>query len=291
MEDLLCNVRKCRKSLRTYAWITSCSHIFCDEDGTKEFKKSLSCPACGTNLAGKFDVIRIDLSPSEQYKSMVLAGLKPETIIEVCSRAISFWVYQTHQEHLYQEYASTKAKEKFTQLEQYYDQVLGKTQAELTSVKNQLAAMKKDLESTKKRQRDDADKLVERNRQYQKLQLMYDALRRKTMIVGNVGMMEQPKGGDSRMNSSFDLPISVSGSSLGSSSSRQRGPGGDAARLSFHSHNSPPQRDFVLRPSGGILHTTPHIHLEQDAAVVQSRFNMELGTPNEITKRLGHRRL
>ncbi len=61
--------------------------------GTHCLNKYYVCTG-GTNLAGKFDIVRIDSSPAEQYKSMVLAGLKPETIIEVCSRAISFWVYQ-----------------------------------------------------------------------------------------------------------------------------------------------------------------------------------------------------
>ena len=74
-----------------------------------------------TELPNKFDVVRVDLQPSEQYKSvrlvvhtcmsitththnlfhihahihkMVLAGLRPEVIMEICSRAISFWTYQ-----------------------------------------------------------------------------------------------------------------------------------------------------------------------------------------------------
>ena len=74
-----------------------------------------------TELPNKFDVVRVDLQPNEQYKSvcpvvhtcitththnhpliyihahmhkMVLAGLRPEVIMEICSRAISFWTYQ-----------------------------------------------------------------------------------------------------------------------------------------------------------------------------------------------------
>ena len=74
-----------------------------------------------TELPNKFDVVRVDLQPSEQYKSvrpvvhtcmgieyiyslststdtcthkMVLAGLRPEVVMEICSRAVSFWTYQ-----------------------------------------------------------------------------------------------------------------------------------------------------------------------------------------------------
>jgi len=63
-------------------------------------------------LEGKLDVVRVDLQPSEQYKSvrvvqpryftaicttkkqMVLAGQRPEVIMEICTRAVSFWTYQ-----------------------------------------------------------------------------------------------------------------------------------------------------------------------------------------------------
>ncbi|KAL5011284.1 hypothetical protein ScPMuIL_009835 [Solemya velum] len=132
--DLICNFKKCRKHLNTYAWVTSCSHIFCDEDGTKEFSKTYTCPACETTLAGKFDIVRIDLQPTEQYKSMVLAGQKPETIMEICTRALAFWTYQAHQERTYQEYVATKARERAVQMEQYYEQIVARTQSELSCI-------------------------------------------------------------------------------------------------------------------------------------------------------------
>ena len=115
--------------------------IFCDED-CSELAKLTSCPACqlpfdlythsftvcmcvgGEDIGGDMDVTKIDLHPSEQYKSvslflspslsfspplslspslyvhlllqMVLAGHKPETIMEICSRALTFWTYQVH---------------------------------------------------------------------------------------------------------------------------------------------------------------------------------------------------
>lgn len=43
----------------------------------------------------------MDVNPSEEYKSMVLAGHRPDIIVEVCSRAISFWNFQMQQEKLY----------------------------------------------------------------------------------------------------------------------------------------------------------------------------------------------
>ncbi|GFQ87906.1 e3 ubiquitin-protein ligase CCNB1IP1 [Trichonephila clavata] len=60
----------------------------------REFEKAFICPACDTALSGKYDIVKVDLNPNEQYKSMVLAGQRPEVIFEICSRAISFWTYQ-----------------------------------------------------------------------------------------------------------------------------------------------------------------------------------------------------
>ena len=42
--------------------------------------------------------------------------------------------WQTHQERIYQEYVASKAKEKGSQLEEYYEQVLTRTQTELTCI-------------------------------------------------------------------------------------------------------------------------------------------------------------
>ncbi len=48
----------------------------------------------------------------------------------IMSKHVSF---QSHQEQNYQQYVATKAKEKCTQQEQYYEQILTRTQAELNS--------------------------------------------------------------------------------------------------------------------------------------------------------------
>lgn len=177
--DLICNFKKCRKSLSKHAWVTSCSHIFCEEDGAREFSKAYTCPACESSLSGTFDIIRIDLHPSDQYKSMVLAGQKPEIIMEVCTRALSFWTYQSHQERIYQEYVASKVKEKASQLEKYYEEVISRIQSELNSLKLQHTTTRKEMETTKKKYSEVTEKLMEKSRQCQKLQAMYDALRRK----------------------------------------------------------------------------------------------------------------
>ncbi|XP_065067775.1 E3 ubiquitin-protein ligase CCNB1IP1-like isoform X1 [Rhopilema esculentum] len=205
--ELVCNFRKCRKRLTEYAWVTSCSHIFCDEDGTKQFNKSYKCPACEANLPGKFDIIRVDLQPAEEYKSMVLAGLKPEIIMEICSRAIAFWSYQAYSERVYHEYVSTRAKESKNQLEKYYEQLLAQIQNELSNVKSEMNIKTKELTDTKQRLSEVTEKLSDKGRQLQRLQTMYDSLRRKTV---NPAILTEHYGNTEVLNAmktSFTLPI------------------------------------------------------------------------------------
>uniref|UniRef100_A0AAY4BHV7 RING-type domain-containing protein n=1 Tax=Denticeps clupeoides TaxID=299321 RepID=A0AAY4BHV7_9TELE len=96
-DSLFCNFPKCRAKLIGFAWVTSCSHAFCDQHGAGEFSRSPAiCPACSSALSGKLDIVRTELSPSEEYKAMVLAGLRPETILDITARALAFWNYQVN---------------------------------------------------------------------------------------------------------------------------------------------------------------------------------------------------
>ncbi|KAL8622799.1 hypothetical protein ACOMHN_026920 [Nucella lapillus] len=132
-----------------------------------------------TTLPSKYDIVRLDLRPTEQFKAVALCGFKPEIIMEICTRAIAFWNYQCHQERIYQEHLATKSREKTTQLEQYYEHVVNRLQAELTSLKSQITSTKKKLDQYENKCREINSKLTEKTRQHIKLQGLYEALRRR----------------------------------------------------------------------------------------------------------------
>lgn len=78
-------------------------HIFClpcaDRLGLSKTKVPMrQCPACETMLPNPDDAVSTILNPTEDYKSSVLSGLDPSTIVDCAGRALSFWVYQTTQE-------------------------------------------------------------------------------------------------------------------------------------------------------------------------------------------------
>lgn len=74
---------------------------------------------------------------------MILAGHRPETIMEIASRGLAFWSYQViyfdikmHQEKAFQSFVAQKAKEARLQLENYYNSLSTKMQNEITGNSN-----------------------------------------------------------------------------------------------------------------------------------------------------------
>lgn len=70
--NLICNYKKCRVVLKTFAWVTSCSHIFCDRDGSRTFNLEKKCPCCNEILSKQLDIVQINLNPDESFKSVYI---------------------------------------------------------------------------------------------------------------------------------------------------------------------------------------------------------------------------
>ncbi|KAJ8332240.1 hypothetical protein SKAU_G00427850 [Synaphobranchus kaupii] len=191
---LLCNFPKCRAVLSGFAWVTACSHAFCDQHGSGEFSRSPAiCPACSSALSGKLDIVRTELAPSEDYKAMVLAGLRPETVLDISGRALAFWTYQVQQERLYQEYSLSRTEGQVKQMEKLIAQQNQSRELELSSMRGEISSLKKVMEEYKRKYSDASEHLMERNRQYQKLQGLYDSLRLRSMVGERDGRAGPPQ--------------------------------------------------------------------------------------------------
>ncbi|XP_072315050.1 E3 ubiquitin-protein ligase CCNB1IP1 [Eucyclogobius newberryi] len=191
-DTLLCNFPKCRTKLSGFAWVTACSHVFCDQHGSGAFSHSPAiCPACSSALSGKLDIVRAELSPSEEYKAMVLAGLRPDIVLDISARALAFWSYQVHQERMYQEYSLSRAEAQLKQMDKVLTQQNQSRGLELSAMRGEIASLKKVMEEYKRKYSEVSERLMERNRQYQKLQGLYDSLRLKNMVV-DMGDREMP---------------------------------------------------------------------------------------------------
>ncbi|KAL1238428.1 E3 ubiquitin-protein ligase [Trichinella pseudospiralis] len=190
--------------LEGHAWVTVCSHIFCDHDGREHFSNTLICPACDYALKEKWAVLRINLNLSDHFKAMVLAGQKPEIIIEICSNALTFWNYQIYQESLYQEWVNKKLREQSLVAEQQYQEVIGKLQAEIRTMKIKLEEAEKDARTVLDRYEELASKYNDKVRDNFKLVNNYESLRRRS-VDGTfqqlpAKLMQKPQNEQSRIS-------------------------------------------------------------------------------------------
>ncbi|CAO0793698.1 unnamed protein product [Mucor circinelloides] len=181
--DIHCNVIRCRKplSVESQACVTSCSHIFCVGCANTLFSKALSCPACNTSLSDSEDIILIQLNPTEEYKSSVLAGLKPEIILDICMRAVAFYEYQTSQEISFRTMIQKNVQEKYKILKDQFDIATRDLNHIIKVEKEKISAVKKDFELERLKCQQIAAKFDEKSKQFQKLQTMYEKLKRKSI--------------------------------------------------------------------------------------------------------------
>ncbi|KAI8979367.1 hypothetical protein BDF20DRAFT_1000695 [Mycotypha africana] len=191
--DICCNVVQCRRSLalEKQACVTSCSHIFCVQCSSAAFSKALLCPACHTSLSGTDDIILTDLNPTEEYKSSVLAGLKPEVILDITSRAIAFFDYQQSQEVLYQTLLQKNIQEKYIALKHKFNMHTRDSNQIVKAEKDKQTALMKDFESEKAKLKQVHFKLEEKSRQFQKLLAMYEKLKRKMTAMSTIQQQGQ----------------------------------------------------------------------------------------------------
>ncbi|KAJ5811370.1 cyclin [Penicillium riverlandense] len=141
---LRCNSLKCRTQLKERAVVTTCSHIFClpcaDSLGLSHPTAGhRRCPACQTVLLNPDDAVSTVLNPTEDYKTSVLSGLDPGTIVECAGRALGFWSYQTTQEIFYQEFLGKALTEKYSSLSTQMDKVIHNANTEISSLQSKFA--------------------------------------------------------------------------------------------------------------------------------------------------------
>ena len=123
--SLRCNSLKCRVQLTDRAIVTTCrsdisvpwstflcipqlvntiiSHIFCAPCSENLGLANPGggpriCPACSSSLVNPDDAVSTLLNPTEDYKTSVLSGMSPTTIMECAGRGLAFWSYQSTQE-------------------------------------------------------------------------------------------------------------------------------------------------------------------------------------------------
>ncbi|TFK43223.1 hypothetical protein BDQ12DRAFT_718460 [Crucibulum laeve] len=193
----------CRPPVRIYFAV---SNLWCAlrdptnrpeaECASELFNASRLCPACETPLTEPDDVVICSLHPSNDYKTSVLSGLTPSIILEICSRAISFWQYQIHQEkhvpgNSFQQAVVRNMNEKNAQLQKQFDNVVREANSEISLLTNKTTELEQDLEVERRKVRELQEVSRERDKEYQKLKAQHDKIKRKALLTTNPAVHTQ----------------------------------------------------------------------------------------------------
>ncbi|KFX95592.1 hypothetical protein V490_03766 [Pseudogymnoascus sp. VKM F-3557] len=183
---LRCNNLTCRKELSVEAIVTTCSHIFCLECANRLLLANGSnrpvCPACDQHLVNQNDVAKAQLHPSEDYKTSVLSGLNPNTIMECAGRAVNFWAYQTSQEILYQGMQARVLTDRYNKLKAQIDSIVRDANNEMSELRTELDNVAIDLNNSQKKNQKLAQSLHAKSKQQAHTQELYDKLKRRDQM-------------------------------------------------------------------------------------------------------------
>ncbi|KAG0350660.1 cyclin B1 interacting protein 1, E3 ubiquitin protein ligase [Podila minutissima] len=170
------------KANTTFVKYADLIDIFCVPCANKSFEAALVCPACETSLAQPDDIGFVDLNPSQEYKSSILSGLRPEVIMEICTRALSFWTYQTSQEAKYQEMTQKNLEDKLSVFEKQHQRMSREMNVELTAFRETVGSLQRDLEQEKRKAMALSEQVEERTRQLSRLQTTFDRVKRRPLF-------------------------------------------------------------------------------------------------------------
>ncbi|RAK76834.1 uncharacterized protein BO72DRAFT_430028 [Aspergillus fijiensis CBS 313.89] len=183
---LRCNSLKCRAQLKERAVVTTCSHIFCLQCASNlglshPTSVDRRCPACQTILVNPDDAVATILNPSEDYKTSVLSGLDPNTIMECAGRALLFWTYQTTQEVFYQEFLGKTLTEKYTNLNTQMDKVIHNANSEISALQARISDMQTTQEQLRKKNQELVDMYREKCTRFTQITNLYNLLKSRAM--------------------------------------------------------------------------------------------------------------
>ncbi|KAJ5539583.1 cyclin [Penicillium frequentans] len=183
---LRCNSLKCRARLKEKAVVTTCSHIFCVgcADGlglSHPTADDRRCPACSTVLSNPDDAVSTVLNPTEDYKTSVLSGLDPNTVMECAGRALGFWAYQSTQEIFYQEFLGKSLTEKYTSLNMQMDRIVLNANSEISSLHSKLSDLQAAQEQLQKKNQELVDLYREKSTKLTQMTNLYNLLKARAM--------------------------------------------------------------------------------------------------------------
>ncbi|KAJ5643439.1 uncharacterized protein N7484_005946 [Penicillium longicatenatum] len=127
------------------------------------------------------DAVSTILNPTEDYKTSVLSGLDPNTVMECAGRALGFWAYQSTQEIFYQEFLGKSLTEKYTSLNMQMDRVVLNANSEISNLHSRLSDLQAVQEQLQKKNQELVDLYREKSTKLTQMTNLYNILKARAM--------------------------------------------------------------------------------------------------------------
>ncbi|GAA5901599.1 hypothetical protein JCM8208_001552 [Rhodotorula glutinis] len=164
------------------AVVTTCSHIFCIECANALFSTPQVCPACETSLPDLDDVAQMTFNPHDSWKTSILSGMSPTTILDIASRALNFYTYQVQQEGAFQALITKNAQERIAVLESQCNTITRDAHAEIRLLKDRVKAAEEGLAVERRRAHELQETHRANARAYSKLKAQYDKAKQRALL-------------------------------------------------------------------------------------------------------------
>eukprot|EP00042_Codosiga_hollandica_P026400 m.124618 g.124618 ORF g.124618 m.124618 type:complete len:176 (-) comp52185_c0_seq21:400-927(-) len=115
---------------------------------------------------------------------MVLAGLTPDVVMDIATRALSFYSFQVNYELRQQALTLADKTQTIANQEAVIQSMNSQGQVELSRQQHLVQAHQQELQVMRTEMQALQERLAEKNRQYHRLQTLYDASRRKHALSG-----------------------------------------------------------------------------------------------------------
>ncbi|KIW82096.1 hypothetical protein Z517_05123 [Fonsecaea pedrosoi CBS 271.37] len=207
-QHLRCNNQQggsCRAALTAEAIATTCAHvpptvilllavvlirlrhIFCipcaEKTGLSTAPRNQRrCPVCKTALPNAHDAVRNLINPPEDFKTSLLCGLDPATIMECAQTALSFWTYQKAQELAYQQHIAKNLTHRFHQLNAEVERTVNDGNSRIQALETQNQQLSTDVQSLQQKYTQLYDQYQDKSRKQAQTQKLYDTLKQKVML-------------------------------------------------------------------------------------------------------------
>ncbi|XP_059277226.1 E3 ubiquitin-protein ligase CCNB1IP1 homolog isoform X6 [Lycium ferocissimum] len=170
-----CNA--CWRELEGQAITSTCGHLFCQDDASKILSNDAACPICDQVLS-KSLMKPVDVSPSDEWTNMAMAGISPQILMKSAYRSVTFYIGQKELEMQFKmNRIVAQCRQKCEMMQEKFSEKLEQVHTAYQKMGKRCQMMEQEIESLSKDKQELQEKFAEKSRQKRKLDEMYDQLR------------------------------------------------------------------------------------------------------------------